>query len=367
MTHRERFVNLFTGKPVDRMPLYFFGTWRETKERWANEGFPGEIDFGPDGGPQVPGMDPDWEVGLWNVQGLVWTGAIGDEKEEILDEDAHTRTVRNHLGRIDRLSKNGSSLPETLRYPLKGTRESWEKFRPFLDPNRINRYPADWRERAAKLNAEDRVTTFMGGSFYGWLRDFMGVEELSYLMLDDPDLLREMVETITDHFITLTEPILEATRFEFVYFWEDCCSATAPLYSPKIYREIFDPYYKKLIAFYKSHGVPLALIDSDGRVDQLVPCFKESGFDIIFPLEVGTWKATPDAMRESFGKDLKIMGGVDKFYMARSEDELRQYLLTLVPAVKAGGFLPMPDHRVPPEVDWAHMQSYVRIFREVFA
>jgi hypothetical protein len=46
-------------QPVDRLPVYFFGTWRKTGERWRPKGLP------PDGfadhGPQWPEMDPLWE------------------------------------------------------------------------------------------------------------------------------------------------------------------------------------------------------------------------------------------------------------------------------------------------------------------
>ena len=41
MTHRERFHRVFNFEPVDRIPLYYFGTWRETKQRWIYEGYTG--------------------------------------------------------------------------------------------------------------------------------------------------------------------------------------------------------------------------------------------------------------------------------------------------------------------------------------
>ena len=34
MDHKTRFKAVFNNEQVDRMPLYFFGTWEETKERW---------------------------------------------------------------------------------------------------------------------------------------------------------------------------------------------------------------------------------------------------------------------------------------------------------------------------------------------
>jgi hypothetical protein len=84
MTHRERFKKIFTFQSVDRIPCYFFGSWNETKQRWRNEGFDGEIIEG-DVGPQLAGMDPDWEPGMWNNHGLAVTGCIGDIEPKVLE------------------------------------------------------------------------------------------------------------------------------------------------------------------------------------------------------------------------------------------------------------------------------------------
>ena len=366
LTHRERFARVFAREPVDRIPVYFFGAWPETKRRWLAEGFTGEVDLSADRGPQLPGMDPDWEAGLWNIHGFTRTGAIGDVEPEVLEERENARVVRTSLGKVELIRTDGGSISHTISYPLKPTRESWNRFKRYLDPSDPRRRVADMQRLAQERNVQDILTGFMGGSFYGWIRDYMGVEELSFLMYDDPVLLEEMVDTIADHFMRLMEPVLKVARFEFVYFFEDCCGSSGPLFSPAVYRAIFDKYYKRLIEFYKQRGVPLTLIDSDGMVDPLVPCWLGSGFDIIFPVEVGIWNAGPVAFREKFGKELCMLGGVNKNLFYGSEDALRAHLQGLRPAVEAGGYIPIPDHRIPPQVSYEHMLRYIRLFHEVF-
>ncbi|GHT98785.1 hypothetical protein FACS1894142_5570 [Spirochaetia bacterium] len=175
MTHRERFNRIFTFQPVDRIPCLYFGSWNETKERWAKEGLSGEIIFG-DAGPELPGMDPDWEPGMWNMHDLVVTWPIGDMETKILEEDNERRVVRGSLGEEWVERKDGSSIPHTRVHALEPTRKSWEHFKRFLDPSDPRRRPPHWQEAAQKLNERDRVATFMGGSLYGWLRSWMGVE-----------------------------------------------------------------------------------------------------------------------------------------------------------------------------------------------
>ena len=63
--------------PVDRLPVYYFGTWPETKVRWRQEGLDVPMIDGSNGGPNLPEMDTDWETSpdnrgdVWNNQGLL--------------------------------------------------------------------------------------------------------------------------------------------------------------------------------------------------------------------------------------------------------------------------------------------------------
>lgn len=365
MNHSERFRALFNGDRVDRIPVYFFGSWRETKDRWKREGL-NTVDAYGDPGPQVPGMDPDWEAGMWDCHGLVYVHPIADGEREVLEETDDHIIYRNGFGDTVKDSKLGSTIVHTLEYGLTPTRESWERYKSFIDPNDPRRRGADWEQKAEALSASGMMLAFMGGSLYGWLRNWMGIENISMLMYDDPALFEDMVSYLTDYFMALTAPVLKKVSFDLVYFFEDCCGSTGPLFSPAIYDAVLDKYYKKLIGFYRANGVALALVDSDGKVDRFIPHWLGSGFDIIFPIEVGTWGASPMQLREQFGPDLKMMGGVDKHIIAQGEEAIRAHLMSLKPAVEAGGYLPIPDHRIPPECSYQDMLTYIRVFNEVF-
>jgi uroporphyrinogen decarboxylase len=206
----------------------------------------------------------------------------------------------------------------------------------------------------------------MGGSLYGWIRGWMGVVNISYLMYDDPALFEEMVSYLADYYMELFAPVLKRVGFDFVYFFEDCCGKNGPLFSPEIYRRILDPYYRKLIRFYKENGVEFALVDSDGDSEKLIPSWLESGFDIMFPIEVGTWKASPSALRKKYGARLNMFGGVDKHVIPLGEAEIRRHLKSLKPAADEGGYIPIPDHRIPPSCSYGDFLTYVRVFNEVF-
>lgn len=373
MNLRERFHATLAGPSSEPPPLLYFGTWPETKVRWRDEGLTVPMRMGSNGGPQLPEMDTDWECNpdgsgeIWDNQGLLEPWPRSTEPAAVISEDASTRTIRTPFGGIVQHSTLGSSIAHVIQHDLAPDRGSWERFRRALDPADSGRWRDGWQDRAERLNAREHATCFFGGSLYGWARDWLGVEAISCLAYDDPVLFEEIIAWLADYFIALNTPLLKRVSFDFAYIFEDCCFNTGSLISPKLYRRCYDRHYRRMIAAYRDLGVPLILIDSDGKVDDLLPCWLDSGFDLIFPIEVGTWKADPAALRRQHGSRLRMLGGIDKHVIPLGEAAIRAHLEPLRATVAAGGFIPMPDHRIPPDCSLEQFRVYCRVFREVFA
>lgn len=366
MNHKERFRAIMEYEKVDRIPVNFFGTWEETQRRWRKEGCPHIEKVRGCVGPQLPEMDPDWESGLWNHHGLVNLNPVGNYKPGIIEEDENYIIIQNSIGEVKKDSKKGDTISHTLRFGLEPNRESWERFKSYMSLKEHDRWAADWEQKADKLNAEDRLLPIMGGSLYGQLRNWMGIEAISLLMYDDPGLFDEMISYMTDYYINGLAPLVKKVKFDFVYLFEDCCGADGPLFSPELYTEYFDAKYRKIVDFFKSNGITYILLDSDGKTDRFIPLWLASGINIFFPLEVGKWKATPSAMRKEFGTGIRFFGGIDKNMLTEDKRVLRDYLYSLKPSVTKGGYLPCPDHRIQPSCSYPKFLEYLEIFKEVF-
>jgi uroporphyrinogen decarboxylase len=372
---RERFVRFFQGNPIDRPPFLFFGAWPETKVRWKKEGCPalqkGES-FGNDG-PTLPGMDGDWESApegcsgqMWNNYGLAHTGPIAKGTDKVIREDETTRDVETALGAILRVLKKGGSIPQHIRQALEPTEEDWDRFKRFLDIHDPQRRPKDWKEKAKKVEARTTMSAFIAGSLYGNVRDWMGVEEISCLMIEEENLFSRIVNDMADFYLAVNLPILEEVSFELAYFFEDCCFNTGPLFSPEMYLKFFHEPYQRMISAYKKAGAPLVMLDSDGRVDSLIPLWIDSGFDVIFPIEVGTWQADPIELHKRFGARLKMFGGFNKHLIPQGIETVRRELKRLKPLVDERVLLPIPDHRIPPDCSWKAFQDYISVYHEVY-
>lgn len=372
MNTRQRFHAIMNYEPVDRLPVWFFGTWPETKARWKAEGLTQARTQGGSGGPQLPEMDTDWEINpggsgaIWDNQGLMNKSPVAPGCDEVVEETDTYRVVRSRFGGLARHSKTGSMVSHHVEHDLKPTRADWERFKTYLDPDDPRRWIDGWEARAASLNSRSHATCFCAGSLFANLRDWMGIEAVSYLPYDDPQLYGEMIAFLADYSIALNSRFLRHVTFDFGYFHEDCCFNNGPLISPALYRAFYDAHYRRMIAAYRKLGVPFMLMDSDGKVDDLLPCWLESGFDIVFPIEVGTWRANPVELRRRHGRALRMMGGVNKHVIPMGADAIAAELLPLRPLVTEGGYIPFPDHRIPPDCSLEQFRVYLAVFNDIF-
>jgi uroporphyrinogen-III decarboxylase len=302
---------------------------------------------------------------MWNGLGLNY--GIDPFDYKVIEDTPEHVIARHSDGVIRKSSKVGECISQDIE-PFLKDRQSWNEFKKrYEDKMRgVPIYPADWKERKKKFNNRDFALCFMGGSLFAWPRMWMTLENLSLMQYEDPALLEEIIEYIAQHFMTTFERAVKEVEFDFVYLFEDCCFSAGPLMSPESFKSIWFKHYKTLIDFYRAHGVKHILLDSDGKTDQLIPMWLEAGVDIAFPIEVGTWKGDVNKLRAEFGKDLRMLGGVDKLVISHGEAAIRKELQRVEKLARGGGYIPIPDHRIPPDVSLKDMQNYCRIFREIF-
>lgn len=369
MTDRERFVATMHYRPCDRGPLYDFNFWDETLPAWKPQGLPawvtranaGEF-FGLDcslGGGEPPG----WYVAPEFHDLCPWF------ENRILEDDGDVYTQIQGDGVIVRRQRSSVSIPMHVGHTLVD-RESWEKhYKPRLDPSLPQRFPADWEKKLAITRDPNRTFPVItnGGSLFGRLRDCMGIENLALVVYDDPAWFEEMVETRANLAIAMLEKIFKAGgRVDAVAMWEDMCYNAGPLLHPDHFRRYLVPHYRRIAELSRRYGCDVVWVDCDGKIDDLIPLWLDAGVNCMFPIEIGTWGADPVKYRKQYGRQLLMMGGFDKHILAKSQADIRAEIVRLAPLVEDGGFIPMPDHRVPPDVPLANYIYYCDTARQIW-
>lgn len=369
MNHRQRFVSHMHYQPVDRPPLYDFNYWDETIPTWHEQGLPPTITrsnagdwFGLDA--SLGGGEP----ATWTTQ--VCNGLCPLFPREVIEERNQTVVVRNQEGVIVEEGRDHTmSIPMHIGHTLVD-RASWaEHYKPRLDPSHPDRLPANWDQLVNIWTDADRDHPVFvnAGSLFGWIRDWMGMENIALVVYDDPAWFEEMVTTVADLQVALLQRVFATGgTFEACAMWEDMCYNAGPLLAPNHFKRFLVPQYRRITELCGAHGVDVVWVDCDGRIDDLLPLWLDAGVNCMFPLEIGTWGADPLKFRAEYGKDLLMMGGFDKHILAQSPEAIEAEVRRLAPLVASGGYIGFCDHRVPPDVPFTNYRHYVRCVSKIW-
>ena len=134
--------------------------------------------------------------------------------------------------------------------------------------------------------------------------------------------------------------------------------------SPAMTREFLLPVWTRWVKEAKAGGVKLVDMDSDGKVDELIPIWIEAGIDVCDPIEVAAGNDI-NAYRRKFGKKIAYRQGVDKRCMAKGGKVIEAELKRIEPVVRAGGYIPGCDHGVPPDISWPDFINYSKLLAEM--
>jgi uroporphyrinogen decarboxylase len=368
MNDRERFRATMHYQPRDRSPILDFGYWPETLVVWHDQGLPKDIS--EEGGRYFHGFfGTDFPIRRAPSLTGIQEGLVPRFEEVVLEDRGDHEVVQQEDGVRVLRRKFMSSIPKPLAHLLVD-RVSWRRhYKPRLDPDHPDRYPQDWEERVKIWTDSDRDYPLVlpGGSLYGWLRNWMGLEELSYVVYDDPALFEEMVTCVADCIYGTLERVLQTGgQFDACAMWEDMCYNAGPLLSPWHFKQYLVPHYRRITDLLHRHGVDVIWVDCDGQIELLIPLWLEAGVNCMFPIEVGTWGADPVRYRREYGQDLLMMGGFDKRILAGPKEGIEAEVRRLMPLVEPGGFIGFCDHLVPPDVPLDNYMYYLETVREVW-
>ncbi len=373
MDARERFWRTMRFQPVEQVPNWadWLGPW----DRWREQGL--ELPAGYDEGDvdmrawalERFGFEGMYSA-FWGVPRVPVNVGVCPAYECVVYEEAEAYTVyRSGNGSVvkqfrDEKSKLHST--QWLDYPIK-TRADWEEMRDeHLDPNAPGRYPdpATWEALKAQWALDERPISIDGGSFYGYVRDWVGAENLSLMLYDDPDLVHEMMDYLGDFFIQVLAKAVAEVRIDFAMFWEDMCYNAGPLLSPAMFREFMLPNYQKVTRFLEANGVELSWVDCDGNIEALVPLWIEGGVRGFYPLEVASGMDAAK-LRQQYGQEIVMWGNVDKRALTAGPAAIDAEIARLAPLVPQGGFIPLVDHGVPDDVPYQHYLYYLQERRRI--
>jgi len=346
---REEYLDHMTFRRNER-PLFteIFGPILGLKEEWEAQGAtPQELDFSAfryrcAGRGHLP----------------VLTGRLGDTPRELIEETEEFRVWRDDLGRLMKLSKNAATLPLPLTYPVK-TMDDWLKIKPRYGFSE-QRLAQDWRGAFQRLRAEDRVVCVSMPGGFDEPRQLLGEEQLCLAVYDEPELIHDILQTIGDTVFQTLERVSREVTIDVLSVHEDMAGKSGPLIGPEQVREFILPYYRRIWDLLQERGTRLFDQDSDGNMNAVIDVFLEAGVNCMHPMEPAAGMDIVK-IREKYGTRLAFYGGIDKYVLRRSkEDIVAELEYKIPPMVRTGGCVLALDHRIPNGTPLEHYRFYVQ-------
>ncbi|MDD2486574.1 MAG: uroporphyrinogen decarboxylase family protein [bacterium] len=357
MTDRERFNNQMHYKPVDRCFNMEFGYWQENYTEWSiftENGITNEA--------EANAFFSFDRIGV--VGGNVWLNPAFPNT--LIKETETTRIFMNGEGLLAEVPKDEhATIPHYVKASIV-TPDDWKRCK----EERFCRDDPDRKVDIKALKAQhpsnrDYPLGVNCGSMIGGIRNILTFEGLAYACYDYPDMVEDMVETACVMVEDFLDQVLPHLDFDYASGWEDICFKNGPIISVNFFNDVVVPRYKRINKKLSAAGIDIWYTDCDGDVRPILKGFMEGGINCLFPFEVNGC-AHPAELLAEYGKELRIMGGVDKIQLGSGKKAIKAYLETLVPLVERGGYIPFCDHRCPPNVPPEDYLYYLDLKEEMF-
>lgn len=177
----------------------------------------------------------------------------------------------------------------------------------------------------------------------GWL---CGGEQIALLGMDQPDLLRRLLDIISNWQLRGMQTVMEARPDVYVQGEWYC----TPFLSPALFDEFYAPVFRKYVDLAHQGGAKFCFLGTANMMPFLEN-FKRLGVDVIFGIDPiqGNWDFA--RAKAICGRDIALWGGVNAYLQlvgAKKEDIVaatRHAMETLAPG---GGFIlsPVDDTKI---------------------
>ena len=352
--HRERYIAHCLFEDTGReMFCELFGPLHVLEEEWRAAGVPEEeIRMTAFGWDYVP---VQWAAGH--------TGAVTGIAPVLLSDTAEKTLAVDHMGRHTELIKATATIPLPLDYPVEDP-DDWLRVKHWyaFDEKRVDydRLPAQRKRR------EEGVLTCVSipGAF-DEPRQLLGEEGLCVACYEEPEMLRDMLDTMADTAVKVIERVGERCPVDCLFVHEDMAGKSGPLFGPAQIRTFFRPYYTRVWEAARAYSAKLFSQDSDGDISPILGELIDCGLNCIHPMEpVGGNDIV--ALRKKYGRKLCFKGGINKHALLSGEEAVRRELeYRLDPCLMHGGTVFALDHRIPNGVPIETYRYYVRLGREM--
>jgi hypothetical protein len=148
----------------------------------------------------------------------------------------------------------------------------------------------------------------------------------------------------------------------------DFGAQNAPFISPKAFRDLYMPFYKRINGWIHAHTPWKTFIHSCGSIMPMIPLFIKAGFDILNPVQTSAANMDPTELKARFGDQITFWGGgadTQRTLPFGTPDEVHREVEERIRIFgPGGGFVFNPIHNVQARVPIKNLLAMYKAVRE---
>jgi Uroporphyrinogen decarboxylase (URO-D) len=321
MTERERFLAIMSFEKPDRVPYFEEGIRDDVLKVWHKQGFP-------------PGK---------KIGDLFLT----DQFEEIAPEL--------------------EPIPDFDTWPASLNELNILKNR--LNPYNPKRLPKNWEHDYRLINQNNQVLfyrvhrgLFLSLGVYKWQR-FLNVVSL---LLEDPEYVHHVLAIQAEFSAKMLEITLKSVNIDAVIFSEPIGGNEGPLISPMMYEKFVLESFRPIFQVLQKNKIEILIIRTYANARILIPSFLKYGMNCLWACETNIDTMDYLDLRSEYGKELRLIGGIDLDVLRKGKEAIRREIETKVPPlIEEGGYIPLADGRIRQDISFDNYCYYRQLLQKV--
>ena len=288
------------------------------------------------------GRPPLWEEGITDETLAAW-GAGGPESPD---------EFRSRFP----FDRHEIIQPELRPIPAseEGHAASFSELRSRFDPDPDRRLPETWSASKEPRSYPLGITISRGLLLSCGVGDWRDLERVLYAFYDEANEVEQTIGSSVQMSVSLIERVAREVELDFAIFNEPIASFHGPVLSPEHYRRFCFPHYQRLIEVLRANGVEILVVRTWGDASPLIPLWLELGLTTLWNDHCNAGGVRYTELRERYGGELRLIGGIDSRSLHGDRAAIDAAIeATAVPLLDSGGYLPLLDDRVRPEVPYA--------------
>ena len=320
MTSRERFLETMRYGKVDRVPYFEEGIRRDVLRVWRNQGLRRDTDLSK--------MFPS-------------------DRREVIEPNLEPR-------------------PSFRKWPT--SKSQLRELRRRLDSHGRGRLPIGWSKRVRGWKKRDHVLMlrihrgfFLSMGVHDWRR----FAELMDLVIDEPEFVCEYMAIQGEFAAGLAERVLQDVEVDAALFSEPIGGNYGPLISPQMYEDFVLATYQPVLDVLRRYKVETKVFVTFGNARPLIPSILKWGFNCLWAVEVNVEVMDYRDLRNEFGRDLRLIGGIDLDALRGDKEAIKREIKERVPPLVAdGGYVPLADGRVRADIPFENYVYYRELLED---